>query len=353
MPAAEQASASAAQTNAAVEFYRLIDADNMVALWDVLHSLVPPSPRTPCVPAGWRYRDVRRYLIEAGRLVTAREAQRRVLILENPALRGKSSITQTLYAGMQLLLPGEVAPAHRHSQSALRLVLEGEGAYTVVDGERTNMLFGDFIITPSMTWHEHANPGSEVVVWLDGLDIPLVSFLDAGFAESSAQEASPVLRPEQTPGACFGANLAPFEYVPGATGASPLINYRYSRTRKALEMASESGRIDAWLGIALRFLNPTTGTAPIATIGTHVQWLPEGFRGLPYRSTDGRTFCCLEGEGRVETDTWSFDFGARDTFVVPAWCTYRLHAAERSILFGFSDRPLQQAVGLWREERLS
>jgi gentisate 1,2-dioxygenase len=134
--------------------------------------------------------------MEAGTLITAREAERRVLVLENPGLRGASSITRTLYAGLQLILPGEVAPSHHHTQSALRFVLEGKGAYTAVDGERASMHPGDFIITPSWSFHDHGNRGEEPVVWLDALDIPIVSMLDAGFAERYPEEIQPITRPE-------------------------------------------------------------------------------------------------------------------------------------------------------------
>ncbi|MFM2210267.1 MAG: gentisate 1,2-dioxygenase, partial [Pseudomonadota bacterium] len=122
---------------------------NLTPLWEVLHALVPPAPRTPCVAAHWGYDAVRPFLMRSGEAITAEEAVRRVLILENPALRGQSAITQSLYAGLQLILPGEVAPSHRHTQSALRFIVDGEGAYTAVDGERTTMRPGDFIITPS------------------------------------------------------------------------------------------------------------------------------------------------------------------------------------------------------------
>ena len=318
------------------DFYEQIAASHLTPLWEVLHGLVPESPNSPCVPAGWRYSDVRPHLMRAGHLITAKEAERRVLILENPALRGESSITQTLYAGLQLLLPGEVAPSHRHTQSALRLVLEGEGAYTAVGGERTQMLPGDFIITPSMTWHEHGNPGNAPVVWLDGLDIPLLRSLSAGFAEKFSQESHPVTRPDDA-----------------AAGASPLFNYRFSTTRSTLRRVSSRVPPDPYHGCALRFLNPTTGATPIPTIGTYVQLLPAQFHSRPYRATDGRVFCCLEGSGRIETDTWCFEFGARDVFVVPSWIAYRLHATEEAVLFSFSDRPVQQAFDLWREERLS
>ena len=110
------------------DYYDRIGTHHMTPLWDVLGSLVPPQPRSPAAPHLWRYDELRDQVLEAGRLISAEEAERRVLILENPALRGQSCITQSLYAGLQLILPGEVAPAHRHTQSALRLVLDGEGA---------------------------------------------------------------------------------------------------------------------------------------------------------------------------------------------------------------------------------
>ena len=174
------------------EFYDRISHHDLAPLWEVLGALVPPTPATPCVPALWKYRDIRSYVMEAGELISAAEAERRVLVLENPALRGASSITHTLYAGLQLILPGEIAPSHRHTQSALRFIVEGTGAYTAVDGERVTMHPGDFIITPSWTWHDHGNPGADPVVWLDGLDVPMVAFFDAGFMERYPEAMQPV-----------------------------------------------------------------------------------------------------------------------------------------------------------------
>ena len=164
-------------------FYRKIDGENLTALWNVMGDLITPEPKSACRPYLWRFDAIRAHMMEAGRLITAKEAERRVLILENPGLRGQSKATTSLYAGIQLVMPGEVAPAHRHSQSALRFILEGKGAHTAVDGERTKMQPGDFVITPSMTWHDHGNETDEPMFWLDGLDIPLVQFFDASFAE--------------------------------------------------------------------------------------------------------------------------------------------------------------------------
>uniref|UniRef100_UPI0004F39070 cupin domain-containing protein n=1 Tax=Pseudomonas aeruginosa TaxID=287 RepID=UPI0004F39070 len=144
-------------TEKRADFYRRIRQQHLTPLWEALHSLVPAQPAGGCQAALWRYRELRPFLLEAGDLISAEEAVRRVLVLENPDLPGQSAITPSLYAGLQLILPGEIAPSHRHTQSALRFVVEGYSAYTSVDGERTRMEPGDFIITPSWTWHDHGN----------------------------------------------------------------------------------------------------------------------------------------------------------------------------------------------------
>jgi gentisate 1,2-dioxygenase len=139
------------QTPERQAFYREIDRENLTALWNVMGALITPEPKSACMPALWRFDAIRAHMLKAGALITAKEAERRVLVLENPGLRGQSKVTTSLYAGVQLVMPGEVAPSRRHSQSALRFVLEGKGAHTAVDGERTSMEPGDLVITPSMT----------------------------------------------------------------------------------------------------------------------------------------------------------------------------------------------------------
>ena len=330
-------------------FYEKIDKACVTPLWEVLHALVPPSPRTPCVPHLWRYDEVRPWLMESGRLITAKEAVRRVLILENPGLRGHSSVTHSLYAGLQLILPGEVAPSHRHTQSALRFIVEGTGAFTAVDGERVTMHPGDFIITPSWTWHDHGNPGSEPVVWLDGLDIPIVQFFDAQFAENYPEEQQPVGRTEGESFARFGSNLMPLDFRPRSR-TSPLFWYPYTRTREALAELARAEAPHRAHGHKMRFVNPATGGWPMPTIGTFIQLLPKGFRGTPYRSTDGACFSVIEGSGRVRVGDASLAFGPRDPFVVPSWQPYALEADDETVLFSFSDRPVQEALDLWREQ---
>lgn len=333
------------------EFYRRISGNHLTPLWEVLGSLVPKSPTTPVVPALWRYAEVRGHVMEAGRLITAEEAERRVLVLENPALRGNSSITQTLYAGLQLILPGEVAPAHRHTQSALRLVLDGEGAYTAVDGERTTMRRGDFIITPSWTWHDHGNLGDQPVVWLDGLDIPTLRFFDAGFAEHGSEASQPTSRPEGDSLARYGHNMVPVDLKQEAADPTRVFVYPFSETRAALEGIARTAP-DAHFGHKLRYVNPATGASPMPTIGAFAQLLPAGFATAPYRSTDATVYVCLEGAGSARIGDETYTFGPNDVFVVPSWHTLRLQANDRTILFSFSDRPMQQAIGLWREEKM-
>ncbi len=332
-------------------YYDRIGASSMKPLWEVLHALVPQQPQSQAQAMIWRYAELRDQVLEAGRLISAEEAERRVLILENPGLPGQSSITQSLYAGLQLILPGEVAPAHRHTQSALRLVLDGEGAFTAVDGERTTMRRGDFIITPAWTWHDHGNPGDQPVVWLDGLDIPIVRFLDAGFAEKSEQSSQQPLRPEGDALARYGANMVPVDYAPKPADPTRVFVYPFERTRASLQAIAQ-GSPDAHLGFKLRYVNPATGASPMPTIGAFAQWLAAGFETQGLRSTDGTVYVCLEGGGEVKIDDKTWRFQESDVFVVPSWQTLQLRADRNTLLFSFSDRPVQQALGLWREQRL-
>ena len=331
------------------EFYERIARHDMAPLWEVLNALVPPRPLTACVPAQWKYREIRSYLMESGELISAAEAERRVLILENPGLRGSSSVTHSLYAGLQLIMPGEVAPSHRHVQTALRFVIEGTGAYTAVDGERVTMHPGDFIITPAWTWHDHGNPGNEPVVWLDGLDIPMVAFFDAGFMERYPAAVQPSARAEGDAHARYGANLLPLDYAPQSL-TTPVFCYPYARTREALEQLRGSGDIHACHGLKMQYANPATGGYPMPTMGAFAQLIPRAFRGLAYRATDATVFCAVEGRGRTRVDDQTIDWEMHDVFVAPSWSKVSHAAHEDAVLFSFSDRPAQKSLGLWREQ---
>jgi gentisate 1,2-dioxygenase len=341
---------AATNTPARQAFYERIAPSNLAPLWETLHSLVTPEPAPSCLPALWRYEEIRPHLMQAGDLITAREAQRRVLILENPGLKGQATITGSLFAGLQLILPGEVAPAHRHTQSALRFIIEGHGAYTAVDGERTSMQPGDFVITPSWTWHDHGNETNEPMVWLDGLDIQIVKLLSASFAEQAPAEVQAVTRPEGDSAARFGNNLLPVDWKPEVK-TSPVFNYPYTRSCEALETLSRNGEPDAYHGYKMRYVNPANGEYAMPTIGTFIQLLPKGFSTQPCRSTDGTVYVAVEGSGETRIGDKAFRWQPRDIFIAPSWMPVSHLAKDESVLFSFSDRPVQEKLGLWREQR--
>jgi len=337
--------------NDRADFYTRIAGQHLRPLWEVLDDLVPPQPRPLARAACWRYGDVRPAILESGELITAAEAVRRVLVLENPGLPGSSLITSALYAGLQLILPGEVAPSHRHTQSALRFIVEGTGAYTAVDGERTTMAPGDFIITPSWTWHDHGNDGDEPVVWLDGLDIPIVALHDAQFAERYPEATQPVTRSEGDADARWACNMALID-LRHDSRTSPVFNYPYAKSRAALAKLANAGVCDPAHGVRMRYVNPVTGGWAMPTLGTFLQMLPGGFQSLPHRSTDGTVYCCVEGNGTIRIGDEEFEWCPRDVIVAPSWQTRTLTATTDAVLFGYSDRPVQEALGLLREETL-
>ncbi|MGE0591811.1 MAG: gentisate 1,2-dioxygenase [Vicinamibacterales bacterium] len=331
------------------EYYERLSQRNVAPLWEVLAALVPAQPQPRCVPAVWRWQDVRPLLMEAGERITAKQAERRVLVLENPGLPGASVVTQSLYAGLQLILPGEVAPSHRHVASALRFVMEGQGGYTAVDGERTTMRPGDFILTPSWTFHDHGNPGSEPVIWMDGLDVPIVNLMDTGFAEHHPEETQPIARPEGDAPTRYGANMLPVDYVP-TRQSSPIFSYPYDRSRETLHQLLTNGPLDPCHGVKLRYVNPATGGFPMPTIAAFMQLLPKGFRGLASRSTDATVFNVVEGRGTTRIGDQDITWGPKDIFVVPSWMPVTHASNEDAVLFSFSDRAVQKALGLWRQE---
>lgn len=332
-------------------FYDDIRQRNLAPLWESMGDLITPAPASACEPAIWRYADVRPDVMASGEIITAKEAERRVLMMENPGMPGGAQITTSLYAGLQLILPGEVAPAHRHTQSALRFVVEGEGAYTAVDGERTTMHEGDFIITPSWTWHDHGNDGDAPMVWLDGLDIPILQLLDASFVERWPEDEQPITTPEGDSLARYGQGLLPVDYT-RRSHTSPLFNYPFSRTREALATLAKSQDWDVCHGCKLRYVNPETGDHAMNTIAAFMQLLPKGFEGEVCRSTDATVFCAAEGTGETTIGDQTFAWGPRDVFVAPSWAPVsHKSTGGDAVLFSFSDRSMQQKLGLWREQR--
>ena len=305
-------------------------------LWERKARLLPGSD---CVPALWRYEELRPLLLQSTELISKKQAERRVLVMENPQLRGTSFITNSLYAGLQIILPGEVAPSHRHTPSALRFVVEGVGAYTAVDGARIPMRPGDFVVTPPWAWHDHGNLGSAPVVWLDGLDTPFAQLFGAHFRENQAGNQADNQADNKQ------AQAAAVEAI-----SSPLI-FRFDATRAALT-ALAGGLPHAAHGHTLRYTNRAHGGHAFLTMSARMQLLAKGFRGQPYRATDGTVFHVAEGHCRVDMGGSVHRLQTHDTFVVPPWESYRFEADEDCFVFSFSDRAAQEALGYWREELL-
>jgi gentisate 1,2-dioxygenase len=331
-------------------FYNRIAAKNLKPLWKVLRGMLTPEPRAPEATVIWHYDEVRPHLLEASRLISVEEADRRVLVLENPALEGKSRATQSLYAGLQIIMPGEVAPCHRHSPTALRLMVEGEGAYTSVDGERTQMKPGDFVVTRSWSWHDHGNKGDGPVVWLDGLDVPLVGFLNALFHQSYGEAVYPEARAEGDSSARYGSGVLPVD-CESHDKSTPPLNYPYEQTRAALDAMMRAGETDPCHGIKTPYVNPATGDYAMPTMGAFAQLIPRAFSSSNYRSTDSTIYCVIEGSGSTTIDGETLKWDAHDVFVVPSWRWHHHEAREEAVLFSYSDRPVQQKLGLWREQR--
>ena len=308
-------------------YYRRLERAGLAPLWESMSALAPREPSPKALPHVWRYGEAREHLLEAGRLITAEEAERRVVVLANRGLPGKLQVTDTLYAGLQLILPGEIAPPHRHTQSALRFVMEGSGAYTAVDGARAAMAPGDFIVTPAMTWHEHGG-GEAPVIWLDVLDVPLVGFLGAGFREERGQGL----------GAAVSADPTAFAWP-------------YSQMREALEQL-RSGRPDPCQGFQLRYGDAEGGWA-MPTLGPTLSLLPAGFSGRPCRAIAGAVATLVEGRVRATVAAETHELGPRDLIALPGWTKHSFEALEDSVLFAVSDRPVYEALGLWREERMA
>jgi gentisate 1,2-dioxygenase len=291
------------------------------ALWAATNR-PPREPAPAAIPFVWKYAALRSLLLRAAELISAEEAQRRVLRLDNPGLESGRT-TDTLFAGLQCILAGERAPAHRHTPFALRLVLEGTGAYTSVDGERLWMEPGDLILTPSWRYHDHGKIGDGPMIWLDGLDIPLFRFMGITF-----QEAWTVARET-------------------LTDAPPDSNLRFS-------WVDMRARLDAELGpyAALPYLDRYTGAQISKTIGARAERLSGGVRSPGRRMTASNIFNVIAGRGRTIVGATTLEWEQGDTFAVPAWYPHAHEAlgAETAYLFSYSDRPMLESLGIYRED---
>ncbi|WCP16280.1 Gentisate 1,2-dioxygenase (plasmid) [Sphingobium sp. AntQ-1] len=348
----QPAAVIAAERGSADEFTKKLADDNLQPLWHIMGRIAAHSPTRGGAPIHWQWPLLRGHAMKAAEVITTEEAERRVLVLENPSFAGEGRATNSLYAGVQIILPGEVAPSHKHTASALRLVMEGTGAYTAVDGERVIMSPGDFIVTPSSTFHDHGNRADAPVLWLDGLDVFVVNLLNAPFGEEHPQSSQPITQPDGNSLKRFGQGLLPYGFA-RQEPRSPVFWWPYSRTCEALAAMRATDPIDPSLGLRMDFVDPTSGRSPFKTMTASMSLFPAGFRGAAYRSVSGAVMTVVEGQGTVRVGDTEWTVGKNDVFVVPSWNWHSFSADEDLTIFSFSDEVLQRHLGFWRDERAS
>ncbi|MCL6637969.1 MAG: cupin domain-containing protein, partial [Alicyclobacillus sp.] len=266
------------QSTEVMNFNEELEAVHLGPLWHAIPVLMPTEPRPQAVPYLWQWSLLYDKLMRAREIFTPdRGGERRAIYLQNPGLRqrepwGWASTTQTLYAAVQLILPGEAAPSHRHSQSALRFILTGKGAYTIVQGERVFMEEGDFLTTPQYMWHGHAHTGDEPMIWMDVLDIPLIYDIGGTFFEPYPDRLEPPSVPDNASAQRYqGGMVRPVR--DRQPSPAPLKSFKWEATQRALLGMGEVD-LDAYDGFAVEFINPSTAQPAHPNIGSWMQRLP-------------------------------------------------------------------------------
>ncbi|WP_091784259.1 cupin domain-containing protein [Paraburkholderia steynii] len=318
---------------------------NAQPLWDRFKTLVTPEPKAPDAPHIWSWRSMLPLIERAAREVHMNDAERRVLLLANPAFGGKVKTTTNLNAALQILEPGEHAHEHRHRLSAIRLVLEGNTASTIVDGKHCAMKRGDLILTPSLTWHGHVNDGDERMVWLDGLDLPL-ALHDLGIVSFQPGPAGPVADPMPSDNVFTQGGILP----QGETSArhySPLLRYSWESTLQTFESttaAADGSKL-------LRYTNPLTGGAVMPTIDCYALELQANSETVARRTTHNTIVAVLEGEGQTQIGSELIRWQRNDIFTIPHW-NWASHQAKGTgaRLFMMTDREVLARLGYLVEE---
>jgi gentisate 1,2-dioxygenase len=336
------------------DYYAALAERNLGALWRRGAETTAAEPPVAVEPYLWRRGEYYPYLLQAAEEVAPeRGSERRVVQFINPASRDGSGTTHTLITGMQLLLPGEVAPSHRHSPAAIRFIVQGDGAYTTVQGEKCVMHRHDLILTPNWTWHDHGNESGTPMIWMDGLDVPLVrGALKASFYEPYPADRQPVTRPDGASVGQFGAGVLQPAWGRAPSEASPLFIYRWERTRQALDAlaAVDASPHD---DVYLEYTHPHTGGHVMPTLGCYAQLLRPGVQTQAHRHTSSAVFYVIAGEGSTTIGDRRFDWSEGDVLALPPW-SWHAHvnrsATAPAILFSLADRPVYEALGLYREE---
>jgi len=320
---------------------------NLVPLWPSLRAVLPPKvPTRKTRPTCWSYQSLRPLLLRAGELTPMEKAERRVLVLANPG-HGleKMQASAAMYLGMQLLLPGEWAPSHRHTPNAVRMIVEGEGAYTTVDGEKCPMHRGDLILTPTGLWHEHGHDGTEPVVWLDVLDLPLVYYTETSYAIEGQRQP---VKPGHGEQAYRSGGVMPTPVFERSNKAYPMLRYPWVDARAAL-VALAADRPDQE-AVQVSYVNPETGQDAQNILGFYALMLRPGQTlRLPARSP-AMVFHQIEGraEARIEDSTFTLD--EADTCCAPGYTAVTLRnlsSEQPAFLFIADETPLHQKLGVF------
>lgn len=341
------------------KLYREFESELLVPLWTEIGDLMPADPRSRAAAHRWRWDRLRDMAGQAGNLVpVGRGGERRAIALANPGLGGRPFATPTLWAAIQYLNPGEDAPVHRHSQHAFRFVIEGEGVWTVVNGDPVSMRRGDFLPQAGWAWHGHHNLSETPMAWIDGLDIPFQYQTDATFFEFGPDEVPTRQAPHRSKSErLWGhAGLRPLTHMAPAP-ASPLLAYRWENTDRALhdQLALEKDGYPATLEpghAAVRFTNPTTGSDVLPTIRAEFHRLAPGSASSGSREVGSSVYTVFEGQGRVNVGSAFWDVERGDLFVVPSWQELRLESENGMDLFRFSDTPIFERLDLGRHRAI-
>jgi gentisate 1,2-dioxygenase len=331
------------------DYLEALRALNLVPLWPSLRAVLPPGkPRPNTRATHWSYAALRPLLLKAGELTPIEKAERRVLVLANPG-HGleRMQASAAMYLGMQLLLPGEWAPAHRHTPNAVRMIVEGEGAYTTVDGEKCPMSRGDLILTPTGLWHEHGHDGTQPVVWLDVLDLPLVHYLEASYVVGGERQSVKAGRGDR--GYARGG-VVPTPMFGRSGKAYPMLRYPWADARAALEsLAADRPALES---VQVTYVNPETGGDAENILGFHALMLRPGQTlRLPVRSP-AVVLHLIEGGAEVHAEGQRFTLAEADTCCAPGYTAVTLtnrSAAAPAFLFIADETPLHRKLGVYEE----
>ena len=346
-------SASTATTEELASFYKDLQSYSTAALWTVQEEALVSEPKSKALPHVWHWKDLRPQAMRAAKLVGTEEAERRVIMLLNPGLEGRIATTNSLFSGLQIVMPGEAARAHRHTPAALRFVVESDGGHTTVEGDQMPMHPGDLVLTPNWNWHDHGNNTANPMIWLDGLDLPLTHLLEAVFFEPYPEDIQPITQPTDNTLTKYGSGaLTPSWEKPAATH-SPLMHYPWDQTWAALQRLAPVADGSPYDGVVLEYTNPNTGGPVMPTIACHAQLLRPGEGTKAHRHTASAIYHVVEGEGYSIVDGQRLDWEDKDVFCVPGWA-YHEHvnasATRPAVLFSFTDAPVLHALSLLREQ---